>query len=145
MQLIPFILAFVLAGCAAPATQRCHRYDALTLTRENGFASAFEWKDARGIDNAPERVEVALTVVRPLRGPIEIVHVVGDMEADHWTLTPPDMGNVASSICWVAPPGTMPSCGAVLQTLPYFPSGYYYVRPSGNVVLEAALAFYVCD
>jgi hypothetical protein len=29
--------------------------------------------------------------------------------------------------------------------MPYFPGGYYYLRPNANVVLEAGLAFYVCD
>lgn len=145
MRLIALLLALTTAACAAPATQRCHRYDALALTRENGFAASLDWKDTRGVDSPPERVEVALTVLRPLRGPIELVHVLGDVETDHWVLTPPDNGNVASSVCWITPPGTMPSCGAMLQDLPYFPSGYYYLRPNGNTVLEAALAFYVCD
>lgn len=145
MRVIAFLVALAIAGCAAPATQRCHRYDAIALTRENGFATTLDWKDARGIDAAPERVEVALTVLRPLQGPIELVHVLGDVEVDRWALTPADHGNIAGSICWVPPPGTLPNCGAVLQDLPYFPSGYYYLRANGNTVLEAALAFYVCD
>jgi hypothetical protein len=145
MRLTAVILVLATAACAAPAVQHCHRYDALSLTRENGFAASLDWKDERGIDRLPERVDVAMTIVPPLRGPIEIVHVVGDAEADRWALTPPDVNNVASSVCWITPPGVMPNCGATLQDLPFFPGGYYYLRGNGNTVLEAGLAFYVCD
>ena len=145
MRLIPIILALVTVACAPPAAQRCHRYDALSLTRENGFAAVLDWKDDRGIDTVPERIDVALTFVRPLHGPIELVHVVGDVEADRWMLTLPDQNNIASGVCWITPPGGTPNCGATLKDLPYFPSGYYYLRPNGNTVLEAGLAFYLCD
>ncbi len=145
MRLIATLLALLAAACAAPATQRCHRYDALSLNRENGFAAALDWKDERRIDTPPERIEVAFTIVRPLRGPIELVHVLGDIETDHWVLTPPDQNNVASGICWITPPGTLPNCGAVLRNLPFFPSGYYYLRSNGTTVLEAGLSFYLCD
>ncbi len=143
--LIMLTLAGALAACAPAAPQRCHRYDAVSLTRENGFAASVDWKGGRTIDVPPERVAVALTVVRPLRGPIEVVHVLGDVETDRWALTLPDQNNTASGVCWIVPPGIMPNCGAVLQDLPYFPGGYYYLRPNGNTVLEAGLSFYVCD
>jgi hypothetical protein len=132
------------AGCAPAATQRCHRYDALSLSPENGFAAALEWPTDRIIDAPPERVAIALTVVRPLRGPIEVVHVLGDVESDRWVLTLPDQGNVPSGVCWITPPGGTPNCGAVLRDLPYFPGGYYYLRANGNTVMEAGIAFYVC-
>ena len=138
-------VGLALAACAAPAPQHCHRYDAVSLTRENGFAATVDWKGEGAIDRPPERVDVALTVVRPLRGPVELVHVVGDTEADHWTLTLLDQNNVVTSVCWIVPPGALPNCGAVLQDLPFYPGGYYYLRPNGNTVLEAGLAFYVCN
>jgi hypothetical protein len=135
----------VAAGCMPAAPQRCHRYDAVALTRENGFAASFDWKSERAIDKPPERVDVALTVVRPMRGPVEVVHVIGGIEADRWVLSVPDQNNVATTVCWVTPPAAAATCGAQLQAMPYFPGGYYYLRPNANVVLEAGLAFYVCD
>jgi hypothetical protein len=145
MRLIAIFLVLLTGACAAPTAQRCHRYDALSLNRENGFAASLDWKDERPIDAGPERVDVSFTVVRPMRGPIEIVHVVGDVEADRWVLNPPDANNVATGLCWVTPPGIFPNCGAVLQDLPFFPAGYYYLRANANTVLEVGLAFYVCD
>jgi hypothetical protein len=138
------VLAF--AACAPAVPQKCQRYDALSLNRENGFAAALDWKNGKAIDAPPERIDVALTVLRPMRGPIELVHVLGDVETDRWSLSPPDQDNVVSGICWITPPGTLPGiCGATLQVLPYFPGGYYYLRSNGNTVLEAGLAFYLCD
>lgn len=139
------VLGLLLAACAPPATQRCHRYDALSLTRENGFAAKLEWKDRRMVDSPPERIEVALTVIRPIKGPIELVHVLGDVEEDHWPLAVPDFNNVPTSLCWISPPGAAANCGATLQSVPYSPVGYYYLRPGDNTVLEAGLAFYLCD
>ena len=143
--LLALALASMTAACTPAAPLRCHRYDALALTRENGFAATLDWKGPGAVDTPSERVEVALTVLRPLRGPIEMVHVVGDIEADRWILTPPDQNNVAPVDCWIPPPGSLYNCGATLQDLPYFPSGYYYLRANGNTVLEAGLAFYICD
>lgn len=139
------VLALTAGGCAPAAPQRCHRYDALSLTRENGFAASLDWKGDRAIDIPPERIDVALTIIRPIRGPVELVHVLGDVETDHWVLTVPDQNNVASGVCWITPPSGTASCGATLQDLPYFPGGYYYLRPNANVVMEAGLAFYICE
>jgi len=138
-------VTFGAAACSQPAPQKCHRYDALSLTRDNAFAGKLEWKEKRMIDAAPERIEVAMTVIRPIRGPIELVHVVGDVEEDHWTLSVPDFNNVPTSLCWIAPPNGTPNCGASLQNVPFSPLGYYYLRPGDNTVLEAGLSFYLCD
>ena len=140
------LLCVTIAACAPAAPQRCQRYDALSLNRENGFAAALDWKTGKTVDTASERIEIALSLVRPVRGPIEVVHVLGDVETDRWTLTPPDQDLLSSSICWITPAGTMPGiCGATLQVLPYYPGGYYYLRPNGNTVLEAGVAFFICD
>ena len=139
------LVALAVGACAPPVTERCHRYDALALSRENGFAATLDWKGERAIDGFPDRVDVALTFVRPIVGPVELVHVLGDLETERWSLTLPDQNNVASTVCWIGPSGAPATCGATLQLLPYFPAGYYYLRPNGNTILEAGLAFYLCD
>ena len=138
-------LVLVAGGCAAPTTQSCQRYDAVSLTRENGFAASLDWKGDRAVDLPIERLDVALTILRPIHGPVELVHVVDDVETDRWVLTIVDQNNVSSALCSITPPGGTPNCGATLQDLPYFPGGYYYLRPNANLVVEAGLAFYVCD
>lgn len=134
-----------LAGCAAPSPQNCQRYDAISLNRENGFAARLDWKNGRQVDLGVERMEVALTVIRPVRGPIELVHLVGDTEADHWNLTVPYTSNVPTALCSIAPAGSTPTCGAVLQNLPFSPAGHYYLRANDNTVLEAGISFLLCD
>jgi hypothetical protein len=137
-------LALAAAGCAAPAPQRCHRYDALALNPENGFAAMLDWKDELAVDTAPERIEIGFTIVKPLKGPVSLVHVVGDLEMQRWDLTPPESPN-ASAVCWISPRTVPANCGVALDAVPYFPGGYYYVRANGNTVLEAGLALYLCD
>jgi hypothetical protein len=132
-------------GCRPALPQPCHRYDAVALTRENGYAASFDWKSTRAIDVPPERIVVAYTALRPIRGPIEVVQVLNDAEVNRWALTLPDQNNVASGLCVIPPPGGLPSCGAILREVPFFPGGYYYLRPNGNTVLEVGIAFYVCD
>lgn len=143
---VGFLGLTLIAGACAPASpQRCHRYDALSLTRENGFAASLDWKDERPIDIAPERLEVALTIVPPILGPVELVHVLGDVETDRWSLTLTTPANVTSTVCWITPPSARANCGATLPDMPYFPGGYYYLRPNANVVMEAGIAFHICD
>jgi hypothetical protein len=139
------LLAVILAGCTEPALVSCQRFDALSLTRENGFSARFNWKGSRLVDLPTERIEVALTAIRPIRGPIELVHLVGDTEADVWNLAVPDYNSSPTAICTIASNGYPPNCGAALQNLPFSPGGYYYLRAGDNTVLEAGLAFFLCN
>lgn len=144
--LLPLLAgALAVAGCAAPAPQNCQRYDALSLNRENGFSARLDWKNGHLVDLGMERMEVALTAIRPLRGPIELVHIVGDTETDHWSLDVPDASSVPTSLCAIAPPGPAATCGAVMQNLPFSPAGYYYLKANDNTVLEAGISFLLCD
>ena len=139
------MLAFQVVACSAPEVQNCQRYDVASLNRENGFSARIDWKNDRLLDLPGERMEVALTAIRPIRGTIELVHIVGDTEADRWPLTLPNFTNAPTSLCSIAPPGVAPSCGASLQHLPLSPGGYYYLLADGNTVLEAGLAFWLCN
>lgn len=146
--LLPLLLVSSLAlapGCTPPAPRSCQRYDAVSLTRENGFAARYDWKGKGLVDLPGEFVEVSITALRPMKGSIELVHVVGDTTADVWKLAVPDAGNQLTSVCAIAPPGAMATCGAVLQKLPLSPGGYYHLRAGDNDVLEAGIAFQVCD
>lgn len=145
MLAIGGLVAVSATGCTEPKPQACQRYDALSLTRENGFSARLDWKSPRMVDSAVERIEVAVAAIRPMTGPIELVHVVGDSEADHWTLHVPDFNNSPTSLCSISAAGEPPNCGAVLQNPPFSPGGYYYLRAGGNTVLEAGLSFYLCD
>ncbi|MFN2375935.1 MAG: hypothetical protein ABR538_05315, partial [Candidatus Binatia bacterium] len=134
------VLALLLAlgvSCAPPAVQNCHRYDAVSLHAGNGFAARFDWNDERTVDLPMERVEVALTVVRPVKGPVELVHLVGDTEADRWQLRLPEQNQSLTTVCSVAPPGGWPTCGVSLANVPFSPGGYYFLRAGDNTVLEA--------
>lgn len=144
--LVLFAATFALAsGCTPPSPRPCQRYDAVSLTRENGFSARYDWKGKGLVDLPGESLEVSITALRPMKGPVELVHVVGDTTADVWKLAVPDVGNQLTSVCAIAPGGAMPPCGAVLQNLPLAPGGYYHLRAGDNAVLEAGIAFQICD
>ena len=135
--------ALTLAACSPPTSPACQRYDAGTLVPENGFATSVPWDTELGLDKPQEHIEVALFIVRPVRGPIDLVHVIKNREEERWSLTIPDAGQ-GSTICTIAPQGGAPNCGATIRDVPHMPGGYYYLKPNGNTVLEAGLAFYLC-
>lgn len=141
---IAALLAAFATSCADPMVERCQRYEALSLTRENGFSARLDWKSPRLVDLPGERIEVALTVIRPIRGPIELVHLVGDTEMNHWNLQIPDFNSSPTSLCSISSSGPA-NCGATLGNPPMSPGGYYYLRAGDNTVLEAGLSFYLCD
>jgi hypothetical protein len=138
-------LAASASSCTDPQVQVCQRYDALSLTRENGFSARLDWKNPRMVDLSVERIEVALTAIRPIRGSIELVHLVGDTEADHWVLHVPDFNNSPTSLCTISAAGGASNCGATLVHTPMSPAGYYFLRAGDNTVLEAGVSFFLCD
>ena len=139
------MLALGAGACAPAAPQSCQRYDALSLNPENDFAASLDWQSPLLVDRPPERIDVALSLLPPVRGPIELVHVSGDHETERWALTLPSSTSNANSVCWIEPRGGSPNCGVSLAEGPFAPGGYYYLRAGGNIVLEAGLAFYLCD
>lgn len=139
------LVAPLAMGCAAPTVQNCQRYEGVSLNRENGFSTRLDWKSDRFVDLPMESIEVAVSVVPPISGPLELVHVVGDREVDHWSLSVPDVGGGLLSLCRIQDPGVQPNCGATLRNVPFSPGGYYYLRAGDNTVLEAGLAFLLCD
>jgi len=136
-------VAMSLAACAPAAPQRCQRYDVASLVPENGFAATVPWDSPLAIDSGADHVEVAIFLMRPIRAAIDLVHVVGDREVDHWSLQIPDKGQ-NNAICWIAPRDGVSNCGAIIDDVPELLGGYYFLRPNGNTVLEAGLAFSLC-
>lgn len=135
----------LVTGCGAPAPHPCQRFDAVSLNRENGFSARVDWPRKAMLDLAGERIEVALSVARPLHGPVELVHVVGDTEADRWTLQIPDPNRAPVALCQIGASSNTTNCGASITNAPFSPAGYYYLKEGDNTVFEAGLAFFVCD
>jgi len=137
--------ALVIGACEPTAApQRCRRHDGVALVPENGFAASVESDELTLIDLPEERIDLAMSVVRPVRGTIDLVHVVGDREMGRWELTVPD-SNLSTARCLISPASGWFACGAMIREVPYPTGGYYYLRPNGNTVLEAGLSFYLCD
>ena len=140
------VLAVITAGACAPATQngKCLRHEGVALTPENGFAAAVDFPPSVTIDAPPERINVAMMVVRPVRGTIDLVHVIGDRESERWTLVVAAEDHPLAS-CWISTSPGSSTCRATVQDLPHPVGGYYYLRANGNTVLEAGVSFYLCQ
>jgi len=142
---LAIVAALVIGACEPTAApQRCRRYEGVALVPENHFAASLELDATILIDLPEERLDVAMSVVPPVRGTIDLVHVVGDREMERWELTVPDP-NPSIVRCLISPAGGWLGCGAVIREVPHPTGGYYYMRPNGNTVLEAGLSFYLCD
>ena len=141
---ISVVVALFIGACAPEsAWQRCQHYDAAALTPENNFAAVVQVSSFPPIDEASEGIDLSLSVVRPLRGPITLVHVVGEREADRWDLAIPD-GDPLAARCFISTAPGLSTCRAIIQTQPLAPGGYYYLLSNANTVLEAGLAFRLC-
>ncbi len=122
----------------------CQRYDAAALTPENNFAAAVDAGSLKLIEAPPEGIDVSLTVIRPVRGVITLVHVAGNHEAERWDLVIPASGQTLAR-CFIGAPAATSSCRAAIQVPPHSPGGYYYLEANGNTVLEAGLSFRLCE
>jgi hypothetical protein len=139
-------LACLVAGCApTPTPVRCQSYDVAALTPDNQFAASIDGTGLPLIDQAAEGIEVSLTLIRPISGPITLVHVVAEHEAERWELTTPTGGDQPWARCFISPSPTYSTCSASVANPPVAPGGYYYLLAHQNTVLEAGLSFRLCN
>ena len=133
-------------ACAPPSgdVPSCRRVEGVVLTRENGFAAIVASDPSVTIDAEPERINVAMTVMRPLHGAIELVHVAGDREAARWRLVPAG-GSSPVVGCTIGLGARWSNCHARVREVPHPVGGYYYLQAHGNTVLEASVSFVLCD
>jgi hypothetical protein len=142
---VALLALVVLSSCKPPsAPPACRRYETLPLGPENGFRLAVA-KDAFPLlDNANERIDVALSVVPPLVGPVTLVQIVDGQPLATWDLPlPPPTG--LSTRCSIGLSLENSTCGATIRDRPHPPGGSYELQARGNTVLEASIAFFVCD
>lgn len=138
------LAALLAAGCVTtPRRLRCQRVDAATLNPENNFATTIDGSNLQPIDVAPEALEVSLTVARPGRTHVTLVHVIGNEEAERWPVQV-SLVDILSARCLIAPGPAQPPCGVSLKAPPLLPGGYYYLVRTDENVLEAGLAFRIC-
>jgi hypothetical protein len=151
---IAILVAVGASACSAqPVRLECRRQHAAALAPENGFSASLEASRFPALLDEPrEGIEVAMTVVPPVNGTIELVHVLDGREIDRWALQAPSfdrlppLGDRTNLVCWIPTAGGgLPSCGAWISDVPHPTHGYYYLRAKGNRVLEAGMSFMVCN
>lgn len=111
---------------------------------ENGFQLSVADDEFPLLDDDNERMDVAVTVVPPLVGPVSLVQIVDGKPLARWELRLPQPTGM-STRCTVGLSPTTSTCGVTISDRPHPPGGYYELDARGNHVLEAGLAFFLCD
>ena len=133
------------AGCSGQVGRTsCVRYDAAPLTRTNGFSTVVDDASLSWVDSHPEYIELSLTMVGPLGRPVTLVQTTGGNEVERWELRPSSTNQVLR-VCTISETQPYVGCGASFKAVPHMPQGHYYLLPNDNTVLEAGLAFYLCE
>lgn len=136
--------ALLLTSCTAePVAMKCSRYDAPSMGPENAFRIAIAREGAPLLDDAADHIDVALTLVPPVVGPVVLVHTLDGREDARWELkVGPDSG--ISTRCRLGATPVLSTCNVTMGNLPISTAGQWSVEPGSNRVLEAGLAFRTC-
>jgi hypothetical protein len=114
------------------------------MVPENDFTAMIPSQGYSVIAAPPERLDLALTIIRPAKGPVTLVHVIGGEEIERWDLVIP-ASKRPIALCRISPLTKLSTCAATLSELPHPPGGYFYLLPRDNRVLDAGISFYTCD
>jgi hypothetical protein len=138
-----FAALTLVTGCtASPLKLPCQTYVVGSFTPENHYALSVETTGWPQLDQPREWIEIGLLAARPVTAPIDLVHVLGTQEVERWKLEPPATAG-ATVTCRIAP-GPEGGCGASIRITPQNMSGYYYLEPNGNALVEAGMSFKLC-
>ncbi|MFN2375930.1 MAG: hypothetical protein ABR538_05290 [Candidatus Binatia bacterium] len=144
MSLLLLAGIVMLSSCALETAPRpCRRLDIGSMGEENGFRLAIGTENALMLATDKDHLDLAITVVPPIKGNVVLVQSDGDREMGRWELPVPP-GNGISTRCRL---GTTPggsTCGATITDRPHPVAGTWSLEAGGNRVLEAGVAVYVC-
>ncbi len=140
-------LLLVSACSEAVSPETCRRYDNAALVPDRGFSVLVDRTDLPRLDDGADRIELSMLFAQQPTGPVELVHMVDGREVGRWSLrTPLSEHKFAAFVtCWIAPHPGASNCGAFVDEVPHAVGGYYYLSAGTASLVEAGLAFYVCN
>lgn len=141
---LAMLMAMLLASCAAaPVAQDCVRRDLVSMGPENNFRIRISNEDGIVLRGDADRIDVGLSVVAPIAGPVALVQTVDGKEAGRWELKVIP-ATAISTRCRLAATAGQSTCGATLGSLPRSMAGTWTIEAGDNRVLEAGLAIRNC-
>lgn len=137
-------LALLLGACRpVPIRLPCQVFTVGTFTAENHYSLSVEASDWPLLDQPGEWIEIGFLAARPLKGAVELVHVLGAHEVERWSIRAPH-GSGTSPVCRIATTAGGSTCRATVRVIPQKMQGYYYLDLNGNAVAEAGMSFNLC-
>lgn len=135
---------FVLSACAAePTLPKCTRIDVPSMGPENSFRVSVAAQSASTLAGNGDRIDIAMTMVPPIDGPVTLVHTEDGRETGRWQLKV-GLGSSISTRCRLGATPALSTCSASIGNLPRSSAGEWSVEPGSNRLLEAGLAFRTC-
>jgi len=137
-------LVMLLASCSAePIVPKCSHRNAVSMGAENDFRVSILSEGGVKLEDNDDRIDVAMTIVPPIVGPVTLVQQVEGREPVRWDLELIP-GTSISTRCRLGATPDLSTCKAAIGALPMATAGNWSIEPRGNHVLEAALAFRTC-
>lgn len=127
-----------------PAPLECRRVEFGSMGEENSFRLAVSPDTGLSLSADREQVDVAITVVPPISGPVALRHADDSgRELGRWQLAIPP-GNGISTRCRLGMTPGASTCGATIRDRPQPATGTWSLEAGNNRVLEAGVAVHVC-
>lgn len=143
---VAFAWSLALLGVSCSPEQvvpNCARFDVGSMGPENNFHVLVDSPDAPTLRKAFDRIDVALSVVRPPRDSVVLVHTPPGRPSTRWTLEFPAASGI-STRCRLGTTSALSTCGATLGVLPRSLEGNWSLETTDGHVLEAAVAVLTC-
>lgn len=137
-------LVALLSSCSAQAlVPKCSRIDVPSMGPENSFRVTIPSDTAPNLTGIGDRIELAISIVPPLSGPVTLVQSNEGRETGRWVLEV-GPGSGISTRCRIGTSVGLSTCKAAIGDLPHSSAGQWSMEPGNNRVLEAGLSFRVC-
>lgn len=138
-----FVAVLSTSCAAAPIVPKCARIDVPSMGPENEFRVSIPAESASTVRDPRDRIDIALTMLAPIVGPVVLVQAIRGKEAAHWQLNVSTSTGI-STRCRIGSTPLLSTCDATLGNLPLSTAGEWSIDPGANHVLEAGLSFRTC-
>jgi hypothetical protein len=137
-----FVLSMAASCTSAVEPVPCRRVDVASMGPENAFRVTIAPDTVPALDGSGAAIHASLTLIPPVVGPVTLLQFSDGREVARWELKLPA---ATSTTCRIAATAAASTCGATIVDAPHLAGGHWSIEAGGNRILEAGLAFELCD
>lgn len=139
-----FVLSTIASCTSAVGPVPCRRVDVASMGPENAFRVTIAPDTVPALDGPGAAIHAALTLIPPVVGPVTLLQFSDGREVARWELKLPP-ATTTSATCRIGTTAAASTCGATIVDAPHLAGGHWSIEAGGNRVLEAGLAFELCE